>query len=95
MSHRNAPLHLCKINLSIFLFKAALSSLPVILEIGTAIYPVALCTLSELSKMLSFHAYGLCQKLFRGISLPSVSGADFFKLFVLYLSVADKQTMLL
>ena len=39
------PLHLCKINLSIFLFKAASSSLPVILGIGAAIYPVALCTL--------------------------------------------------
>ena len=180
MSHRNAPLHLCKISLSIFLFKAASSSLPVILEIGAAIYPDALCTLlpskwpwdfsrnsfffffflpllyhpyssspslgrlliclhpansapwhlscsylssvstgslrkltsappfaldsnpaptphrshSELSKMLSFHACGLCQKLLRGISLPCMPSATFFKLFILYLSIADKQTML-
>ena len=173
MSHRNAPLHLCKINLSISLFKAASSSLPVILEIGAAIYPVALCILlpskwpwdfsrtsffflassvpsifllpqfrqashlslpcqlcpltplllisffclhwiteeahiwsticswlcliltchrshSELSKMLSFYACGLCQKLFSSISLPSMSNADFSKLFILYLSIADK-----
>ena len=78
MSHRDAPLHLCKISLSIFLFKVASSSLPAILEIGAAINPGALCTILpskwpwDISRNtfffflpLLYHPYSSCPSLGR------------------------------